>query len=43
MPSDGPLKDSKRMLQGMVKTCMPTIVKQALRFELGVSQVLNPN
>jgi hypothetical protein len=37
LPSNGPYKDNIGALQGTVKAYMPTITKQALRFELGVS------
>jgi hypothetical protein len=35
--SDDLRKDSMRALRGMVKTCMPTIIKQILKYELGIS------
>jgi len=43
LPSNGPRKNSMGALQGMIKSCMPIITKQALRFELEVSRVLNPD
>jgi hypothetical protein len=39
LPSDVLRKDSMGALQGTVKTHMPTITKQALRYELGVSRI----
>ena len=37
LPSDDLRKDSVGALQGIVKARMPTITKQALRYELGIS------
>jgi len=39
MPSDDLRKDSVGALQGIVKAHVPTITKQALRYELGVSRI----
>jgi len=39
LPSDDLRKDSIGALRGTVKACMPTITKQALRYELGVSRI----
>jgi len=39
MPSDVLRKDSMGALQGIVKARMPTIPKQALRYELGVPHI----
>jgi hypothetical protein len=39
LPSDILHKDSMGALQGTVKAHMPTITKQALRYELGVSRI----
>jgi hypothetical protein len=39
LPSDGLRKDSVGALQGIVKARMPTITKQTLRYELGVSRI----
>ena len=39
LPSDDLCKDSMRVLQGMVKTCMPITTKQTLKYELGVSRI----
>ncbi|KAL3599734.1 hypothetical protein D5086_007652 [Populus alba] len=39
LPSDVLRKDSMGALQGMVKARIPTITKQALRYELGVSRI----
>jgi len=39
LPSDVLHKDSMGALQGIVKARMPTITKQALRYELGVSRI----
>jgi hypothetical protein len=39
MPSDDLRKDSIRALQEMVKARIPTITKQALRYEIGFSRI----
>jgi len=39
LPSDDLRKDSIGALQEMVKARIPTITKQALRYELGVSRI----
>jgi len=39
LPSDDLCKDSMRVLQGMVKTCMPITTKQTLKYEFGVSRI----
>jgi hypothetical protein len=39
LPNDDLCKDSIGALREMVKTCIPTITKQALRYELGVSRI----
>jgi hypothetical protein len=39
MPSGDLRKDSVGTLQGTVKARMPTITKQALTYELGVSRI----
>jgi hypothetical protein len=39
LPSDGLRKDNVGALQEIVKARMPTITKQALRYELGVSRI----
>jgi hypothetical protein len=39
MPSDDLCKDSIGVLQEIVKAHMPTITKQTLRYELGVSSI----
>jgi hypothetical protein len=39
LPSDDLRKDSIEALREMVKVCIPTIIKQALRYELGVSRI----
>ena len=39
LPSDVLRKDSMGALQGIVKARIPTITKQALRYELGVSRI----
>jgi len=41
LPSDGLRKDNIGALQETVKARMPTIAKQALRYELGVSRIWN--
>ena len=40
-PSDGLRKDSMGTLQEIIKARMPTITKQALRYELGDSRIWN--
>jgi hypothetical protein len=39
MPIDNICKDSIGELREMVKACIPTITKQTLRYELGVSRI----
>jgi hypothetical protein len=39
LPNDGIRKDSMGALQEIVKACMPTITKQTLKYELGVSRI----